>query len=99
MPGAMAAMSYLRLPELLAGNDLLRRPCVSVGVAEIDEPPPRLLVARASAQSAADELLADRLDVTDHYLQPLLRARCHLGDPGSDHDRTCRSRWSELHET
>src|SRR5437660_11781414 len=85
--------------ELRAGNDLLHRPRVAVRVAEVNEPSPRLLVDCAGLDSAAGKLLAKCLDVTDHNLQPFLRARCHLGDAGSDHDRARGSRRSELHET
>src|SRR6267378_1783136 len=85
--------------SLLGFRDLLDRPGVAVGVAEVDEPSPGLDVDLAGNYSTAGQLLADRLDVVDDNLQALLRSGRHLGDPRSDHDRA-RGTWRrELHET
>src|SRR5882757_2774102 len=74
---------------LRPGWYLLQRPRVAVGIAEVDEGPPRLNVHLTGLHAAVDQLPPRRLHVRDDDLDPLLRAGRHLGDPGAQHYRAC----------
>src|SRR5262249_15654002 len=81
------------------GRELLEGPGVAVEVGEEHELAPRLHIDVAGLDPAFHELLAGGIDVADHDLHALLRARRHLGDTGTHHDRARRSWRGELHES
>src|SRR4051812_45611595 len=96
----------------LASPDFLHDPAIAVWVAEGEERAivavlgirPRHLFARvemedlASFYPALDERGARGLDVGDHQVQALDRARRRLGDPFPDADRARRARRCQLND-
>ena len=102
-PGPLRAGAELQMRpvhrELLPGRQLLQRPGVTVRVAEEDERAPRLDVDVAGLHTARDQLLPCGRGIGHDHLHALVRPRRHLGDPGAQHDRACRSGRGELHET
>ena len=75
------------LPLRSGDDDLLDGPLVPVGVGEVDEPPPGLVVDRADVDAAALELALGLFDVFDHYLHADDRAGLGVGDSLADADR------------
>src|SRR5579859_3949706 len=98
VPGARPPGPASRLSPLASRREFLEGPGVAVRVAEIDEPPPRLLVDLAGLDAAVDQVLAGGRSVGNHNLDPLLRPGRHLGDPGAQHNRAGRAGRGELHE-
>src|SRR5256714_4977998 len=78
--------------------DRLQRPAVAIGIAEIDEPAPRLHRDLARLDARCEQLLTRGLGVGDHDLD-LLRAGRLVGDAVADHDRAGRAGWCQLNET
>src|SRR4051794_22713055 len=89
-------------PGLRLGSALrqgfLQRPAVAVGIGEVHEATPRLLVDRADRDPSGRQLSPRGIGVGDHRQQALLRSRSHLRDALADHDRARRARRRELHE-
>src|SRR5919198_3709401 len=80
------------------GRDLLNGPAVAVRVAEEHKRTPWELLHLADLHPAPDELGTSGVDIGDHQLQSLRRARRHLAEALSDRDGARRPRGRELHE-
>ena len=92
LPVAIAAGTHRPVGELL------QRPAVAVGIGEVDEAAPRLLVDIAGLDPSPGEFGTDLVGVGDDHLEVVQRARRERGQPFADGDRAARAGRRELHE-
>src|SRR4051812_31486603 len=85
-------------PASARDDDLLQRPAVAVGVREVDEPAPGLLVDALALDVALAEVGQRCVGVLDHHLDELRRAGRHHVESDPEADRAGRARWRDLHE-
>src|SRR4051812_40438592 len=79
-------------------GNLLHRPAVPVGILEEHEAAPWEVLHLADRDAARLQLVAGRVGVFDHQLQPLQRARLGRGDARADRNRARGTGRRQLHE-
>jgi hypothetical protein len=84
-PGPLKALGLGA--SLTVVGDLLDRPSVAVGIAEEHESAPGEVLDIGNLEPPPRKLVPRSLDVLDHELKTLERARLHLGEPLTDGDR------------
>ncbi len=77
---------------VVSGWGALQGPLVAIGVGEVDERAPGLLVDVACPDAAPAQLVARGGRIGHDHLQAPLRSGCHVGDADTDHDRA-RGAW------
>lgn len=91
-----------RLPVSIAarshrpGRQLLEGPTIAIGVKEVDEATPRLVVHLTHVDSALEQISPRYVGISHHHLQIVERTRCHLCKPFTDRDRAGGPGGSEL---
>src|SRR5215471_18121727 len=88
MGDAAILTTIIFLRKSWAMGELLQRPAVAIGIAEVDEMPPILHIDLADFSASFEQFLANGSRVLNHHLQPFLRSRRHVCNPNPNGDRT-----------
>src|SRR5215471_6817201 len=88
MGDAAILTTIIFLWKSCAMGELLQRPAVAIGIAEVDEMPPILHINLADFSASFEQFLAGSLRIRDHHDQSLNRTGLHGGNPLTNGDRT-----------